>query len=77
MTARRLLSNLAMLLWLTGEVPFGHSDDKRTTEQHRGAAKATVLPSDPALYVGPDTCKTCHEEIYNQFETTAHFVTTM
>ena len=27
-------------------------------------------PTDPSLYVGAETCKTCHEDIYKNFETT-------
>src|SRR5215469_17714787 len=31
-----------------------------------------------AQYVGTDTCKTCHEDVYkNNFETTPHFKTTL
>src|SRR5205823_12239584 len=33
-------------------------------------------PSDPSLYVGSDTCKTCHEDIFKNFETTPHWKTT-
>ena len=32
---------------------------------------------DPSLYVGAETCKTCHEDIFKNFETTPHFVTTL
>ena len=39
--------------------------------------KKYVRPTDPALYVGPETCQACHDEIYKQFETTPHFITTM
>lgn len=31
---------------------------------------------DPSLYVGSDTCKTCHEDIFKNFETTPHWKTT-
>ncbi len=34
-------------------------------------------PTDPSLYVGAETCKTCHEDIYKNFEATPHFVTTL
>ncbi len=30
---------------------------------------------DASQYVGSDTCKTCHEDIYKNFETTAHYRT--
>ena len=39
-------------------------------------------PTDPSLYVGTDTCKTCHEnmpmqDFYKNFEATPHFITTL
>jgi DmsE family decaheme c-type cytochrome len=41
-----------------------------------------VGPSDPSLYVGPETCKTCHadmpsKDFFNHFEASPHFVTTL
>jgi len=36
-----------------------------------------VRQTDPALYVGAETCKTCHDEVYAQFEKSPHFATTM
>jgi DmsE family decaheme c-type cytochrome len=42
---------------------------------------SSVPASSPALdtskYVGADTCKTCHEEIYNRWEKTPHWKTTL
>ena len=76
MTARQSFLRLAVLLLLTFLVPLGLSGDKKTADEKKKPAKATVLPSDPAFYVGSDTCKTCHEDLYNHFETTAHFATT-
>ena len=32
-------------------------------------------PTDPALYVGAETCKTCHEDKYKSYEETRHFAT--
>lgn len=32
---------------------------------------------DASQYVGSDTCKTCHEDIYKNFETTPHWKTTL
>jgi DmsE family decaheme c-type cytochrome len=80
---RRFLPCLLALIALPWAVPTGYSgdkltgDDKRTGDQSKAASKQTILPSDPNLYVGSETCKTCHEETYNHFETTAHFATTM
>jgi DmsE family decaheme c-type cytochrome len=39
--------------------------------------KKYVRPTDPSLYVGAETCKTCHEDIFKNYETTPHFVTTL
>ena len=33
--------------------------------------------TDPSLYVGAETDKTCHEDIFKGFETTPRFVTTV
>ncbi len=38
----------------------------------------SAVSSQTAQYVGVDTCKTCHEELYKKnFENTAHFKTTL
>jgi DmsE family decaheme c-type cytochrome len=53
---------------------------KAAAEKSKPAADQTkkyTRPTDPALYVGSETCKTCHEDIYKNFEGTAHFVTRM
>lgn len=34
-------------------------------------------PEDLSGYVGPETCKTCHEDIFKDFETTPHWKTTL
>src|ERR1700689_4727432 len=41
-----------------------------------------VGPSDPSLYVGSETCKTCHadmpsKDFFSHFEASPHFVTTL
>jgi hypothetical protein len=41
------------------------------------SAKRYERMTDPSLYVGPETCKTCHEDIFKNSETTPHFVTTL
>jgi DmsE family decaheme c-type cytochrome len=61
-------------------LPLAHSGDKKKAPERdktTGQTKPYVAPTDPALYVGPETCKTCHEEIATNFERTAHFVTTI
>jgi hypothetical protein len=38
---------------------------------------ARCLATTSADYVGAETCKTCHEDIFKNFETTPHFKTTL
>jgi DmsE family decaheme c-type cytochrome len=42
-----------------------------------GAAAASAPSSEASKYVGAETCKTCHEEIYNSWEKTPHWKTTL
>ena len=44
--------------------------------------KRYARPADPALYVGSETCKTCHadmpsKDFFQHFENSPHFVTTL
>ena len=41
------------------------------------AASAPSSSSDASKYVGAETCKTCHEDIYNAWEKTPHWKTTL
>jgi hypothetical protein len=76
---RRLpISYFLTVLILVLAVPCAQSGDKKNAAQQTKSsdhAKAYVAPTDPRLYVGSDTCKTCHEDIYTNFESTAHFTT--
>ena len=66
------ISYLIAALLAASMLASAHSEDKKNAAQ-----QTYVAPTDPGLYVGSDTCKTCHEEIYTHFATTAHFATTM
>jgi len=58
-----------MILWLT-VCPAARGADQSSQ------AAAASQPS--AKYVGSETCKTCHEDVYEkQFESTPHFKTTL
>jgi len=40
--------------------------------------ESTSPQNESAKYIGSDTCKTCHEDLYtNKFERTPHFKTTL
>ena len=45
--------------------------------QSASAAAAAAPAAEASKYVGAETCKTCHEEIYNAWEKTPHWKTTL
>jgi DmsE family decaheme c-type cytochrome len=76
---------LVVVLWLAGCSAMasfawaGRGSDrekKQKNGQEPAAAARYERPTDPSLYVGSETCKTCHEEIYKGFASTPHFQTT-
>jgi DmsE family decaheme c-type cytochrome len=40
-------------------------------------AKTAASPAEDSKYVGSDTCKTCHEDLYNSWAKTPHWKTTL
>jgi DmsE family decaheme c-type cytochrome len=71
-----------LLVWLViafvpvaGSPQSQESSDKKKPMKQEGALYQR--PTDPSLYVGSETCKQCHEDLYKNFETTPHFATTM
>jgi len=70
--------SLSLLLVFVSAAPFALSGDKKPTKDTKGASQTKyVRPTDPAQYVGVETCKTCHDEISKGFENTPHFATSM
>jgi len=70
------LSLVSATLW-AGADKHG---DKTKTSQEQG--KKYSRPTDPSLYVGSETCKTCHEDMpakdfFKNYEGSPHFVTTL
>ena len=47
----------------------------QTGSTSSSAAKTAALPSEDSQYVGSDTCKTCHEDLYNNWAKTPHWKT--
>jgi DmsE family decaheme c-type cytochrome len=41
------------------------------------SSSASAQSTDPSKYVGAETCKTCHEKIYDGWEKTPHWKTTL
>ena len=72
--------SLVFALLGAGVLFAGPKDKKTAGDKTKEASQQNLTytrPTDPALYVGPDTCATCHEEISKNFATTAHFATTL
>jgi DmsE family decaheme c-type cytochrome len=59
-----------------------NSDSTKDKSKAPAQTPKYVGPSDPSLYVGSETCKTCHadmpsKDFFNHFEASPHFVTTL
>src|SRR5271163_1798304 len=60
--------------------PAGHESESPKPDNKQGVKYER--PTDPSLYVGSETCKTCHEDMpvkgfFRHFEDSPHFVTTL
>jgi DmsE family decaheme c-type cytochrome len=64
----------ASALAVFGQAPKKQAPANKPAPQEEKNSGGRSL--DPAQYVGADTCKTCHEDIYKNFETTPHWKTT-
>src|SRR5215468_11562434 len=64
LTLRRIPVSTCLLVLFFSSASRSSTADKSTNNY------------DPSLYVGSETCTTCHEDIYNKFETTPHWKTT-
>ena len=68
--SRRCYLGLAVLALLLGaKVSIAAGNQEKST-------KPAADSADQSKYVGADTCKTCHEDIYNSFAKTPHWKTT-
>ena len=71
---RALLSSISLVCFsVSVVVAQSGSAAKGTSGQSAGADSASEAPK----YVGSDTCKTCHEELYNAWAQTPHWKTTL
>jgi DmsE family decaheme c-type cytochrome len=82
-TGSRAFLNLAFSLVLAfmGALASGQTPAPAPAKAAQSAsAPATTAPSpspEASKYLGAETCKTCHEEIYNAWQKTAHWKTTL
>jgi DmsE family decaheme c-type cytochrome len=79
------LATIGVLTWLCAPFAFVHAQDGKTPKTDAKPAayassisrESTQDKAEAAQYVGSETCKTCHEEIYNGWEKTPHWKTTL
>lgn len=78
--SKTLLATLLALSLFSGLAPAQEPASVATAPT---AAAAVPLPTGaekapaPSGYAGPEACKTCHEEIYNNFDRSPHWKTTL
>jgi DmsE family decaheme c-type cytochrome len=70
---------LSATLWAIADDSANKSGKTKTKQEE---AQKYVRPTDPSLYVGSETCKTCHEDMpakdfYKNYEGSPHFATTL
>ena len=75
-TATILVAVYSCLILCVSANSTDQKDKSAQAQNGSDLRKKYVRPTDPALYVGADTCKACHEDTFNQFETTPHVATT-
>lgn len=54
----------------------GHGSRARAADKQASQAAPSTPQADASQYVGADTCKTCHEDVFKGFEKTPHWKTT-
>src|SRR5208283_151689 len=69
-----VLSLLVFVAFASGQAPQPVADKGA---QSANAPVASAVSSEGSKYVGAETCKTCHEEIYSAWEKTPHWKTTL
>ena len=71
------IAALAFLFAFQGAVR-GQAKQKAPKSAAKATAdKSTSQPPPDAQYLGSETCKACHEDIYNGWEKTPHWKTTL
>ena len=77
-TSSRVLFVSIPFVFLVVVLAVGQTTPQSGKDAPSPAEHATAAPSaDTSKYVGAETCKTCHEEIYNSWEKSPHWKTTL
>ena len=67
MTRRLGLWRIVFVAALALSTAASTDTNSKKTKDNSQAQKSYERPTDPSLYVGSDTCKTCHEAIYERW----------
>ena len=68
---------LAALFLVAVASALGQASPQAADKSVQSSRTAAAPSADASKYVGAETCKTCHEEIYNAWEKTPHWKTTL
>lgn len=68
-TALAIVGGIVIGLWMSMGSATASGPESGLSREFKPAPAA---PS-PVEYAGVEACKTCHEDIYNNFDSTAHF----
>ena len=79
---RRHIFSLLFSALLLAFIPFysSHAQQAKKKDPSAAQSKGYERPTDPALYVGAETCKTCHadmpsKDFFKNYESTPHYAT--
>jgi hypothetical protein len=78
----RIVFLIGLVLFLMAAVVSFGGQPPEPNKDAKADQKGYVRPTDPSLYVGSETCKTCHADMpsndfFQHFENSPHFVTTL
>ena len=71
------LAAIASLALLPVQQASSRAQEKTDPKSASQAATSSTPNAPAAQYVGSDTCKTCHADLYNNWEKTPHWKTTL
>ena len=75
--SRVLILSLVYFFAVAAAAPSHAQPQAVETNAQSPASSVSVPSSEASKYMGADTCKTCHEEIYSVWEKTPHWKTTL
>ncbi len=65
------------IVWFAVSQPALQAESSAPVAANSSSAGAGTDEKSASAYVGAETCKTCHEDIYNAWEKTPHWKTTL